>query len=375
MEWLRADGPDGDVVLSSRARLARNLAGTVFAHKASRGERQRVLDVCREAILGSGLASRVAWLDMQQCTPADRALLVERHLVSKQLARGRGGPSGSDPRAAALSLPGERLCVMVNEEDHLRVQVIRAGMSLGEALDGALEVDDRLQATLSFAYSPRFGFLTACPTNVGTGLRMSVMLHLPALRITGEIEKFKRAASDMNLAVRGFYGEGSEAVGDLYQVSNQTTLGKTESMIHRDLQDEIIPRFIAYERHSRAMLAGKRAVMLADTVFRSLGLLRHARLLNTDEAMQHLSHVRLGVITGLVRGPDLARVNALLLLIQPTHLQRSLGHDLDQDQRRRARATLLRARLKDAGGDDPGESLNPGDQNGGAGPGTSAGGG
>lgn len=367
-EWLRCAGASSDVVMSSRVRLARNLAGWRFGHKAGHGDRQKVLEVCRDRIAAAGLSGvgastspapatptappQIMWIDLRESPPIERQLLVERHLISKQHSKGKplpdlkaGDVETTDPRGVAIALPDERLSIMVNEEDHLRIQAVRGGLALAEAWADADRADDLLESQLDFAYSPRFGYLTCCPTNVGTGVRMSLMLHLPGLKLTGDIEKVKRAAGDMNLAVRGFYGEGSEAAGDFYQISNQTTLGKGEQAILNDLAGEIIPKIVEYERLARRNLLAKRGAALEDQVYRALGLLTHARLLTAEESMQMLSHARLGVVMGLVSDVDLASVNALMLLTQPAHLQRVMGTELDQEQRRNARAQLIRRRL------------------------------
>lgn len=348
VEWLRGEGGQSDVVLSSRVRLARNLAGFAFAPRAEEDQRQKVLDLARAAI-ASTVAGKVvdgdlAWVNIHETPAAERALLVERHLISKQLQRGRAAAIGEDPRGAAVSAGREQVSIMVNEEDHLRIQAVRSGLDLSGAWAHADAIDDALESVLDYAYSARLGFLTSCPTNVGTGMRMSVMLHLPALKMTGDIEKVKKAASDMGLAVRGFHGEGSEAVGDLYQVSNQTTLGKTEAMILSELHENIIPQVAEYERIARRALLGKRTPIVHDQVFRALGTLRHARLMKVEEAMQHLSMVRLGVVAGILEF-EMRDVNRLLLLVQPAHLQRCLGREMEQDARAEARATLLRSRL------------------------------
>ncbi len=359
-EWLRAEGESADVVLSSRVRLARNLAGHVFSSRATAAQRRETLDLCRAWILRAGLCERMVWIDLHEASALDRSLLMERHLISKQHRKGRpAGDSGEqDPRAVAFSVPDERLSIMVNEEDHLRIQGIRSGLSLSTVWKELDAIDDRVESGLDIAFHPRFGYLTACPTNVGTGLRMSVMLHLPGLRLLGEIDKVKRAASDMNLAVRGFFGEGSEAVGDLYQISNQTTLGKTEVQILEELQGEIISRIIGYERYARRELLAKRRAVLEDFVWRAWGLLTNARLLSTDESMQALSLLRLGTLLDVVRfgdrRPDLATIHSLMLLTHPAHLQRAAGRELDQEQRRLARAALVRQRL--AGQTPPGPS-------------------
>lgn len=392
--WLRSDGPHSDVVLSSRVRLARNLAGLPFVARASKADRQRVLDMVRPVVLDAAPSllpsspspsptpskqareeqpapasaapqnsPSVMWVDLHAAPPLERSLLVERHLISKQHQKGKGTTPNDDPRAVAIGVPDERLSIMVNEEDHLRIQQLHSGLALSEAWKHASMVDDAIEAGLDFAFSSRFGYLTACPTNVGTGVRMSVMLHLPGLRLTGEIDKVKRAAEGMNLAVRGFYGEGSEAVGDLFQISNQTTLGKSEPQILEELERAIIPRVIEYERISRRELLSKRRIALEDQIWRAWGCIANARLLTTEEAMQALSILRMGVAIGLVKlsrkglvegskpspgvseAMQLQLTNQLMLLAQPSHLQRAMGQELDQDQRRVVRAMMMRARL------------------------------
>jgi protein arginine kinase len=350
VSWLASYGKDPDVVISSRVRLARNLAGFPFLTRATREHRQAILERIRERMRTVQTEGRLLWVEVHQTPQADRTLMVERHLISKEHAK------GDEPRAVAISLPDEHVSVMVNEEDQLRLQCLRPGLQIAEAFAQINAVDDQLGGTndpnaahdpamLQYAFSPRFGFLTACPTNVGTGMRVSVMLHLPALRLTGEMEKVRRATKDMNLAVRGYYGEGSEATGELYQISNQTTLGKAESVIMRELEHEILPQVIDYERKARQLLLEKRRRLLEDTVFRAMGVLRNARLLSPEEALTMLSNVRLGVLTGLLTDVQVDTVNQLILLTQPAHLQRALGVEIDQATRREARADLVRERL------------------------------
>jgi protein arginine kinase len=338
-EWLRCDTPDGDVVLSSRIRYARNLAGFPFLSRAKREDRRQILNLARRTILDAGLAPQVMWIDLAEVPPLERSVLVERHLISAQHAK------GDEPRAVAVSSPDERLAIMINEEDHLRLQVIRAGFALSAAFEQINGIDDRLEERCDFAFSERFGYLTACPTNVGTGLRVSVMLHLPGLKLSGEIEKVRRAAKGMSLAVRGFYGEGSDAVGDFFQLSNQTTLGRSEEEILADFEHSIVPKVIEYERHARRSLLEKRRVILEDRVCRALGVLRHARLLKSAEALEALSYVRLGIVAGVITDVPLSAVHSLILLTQPAHLQRAAGRDMDQPQRRVERASLVRTVL------------------------------
>lgn len=340
-EWLRGVGPMSDIVISTRIRLARNLAGYPFLTRASAAQRQAIEKRLRDAILAAGIAPRMLYVDLQASPEIDRALLVERHLISRPHAAADGA------RGVAIG-EDESVAVMVNEEDHLRIQVLRSGFQLDEAWEQINAIDDRLEATLDMAFHPRFGYLTACPTNVGTGLRVSVMLHLPALKLTGEIEKVFRAAKDMHLAVRGLYGEGTEATGDFYQVSNQATLGKTEQEVIADFRTEVIPRLVDYEHQARRMLVNDRTLALDDKVFRSLGILRSARLLAGEETLFLLSHLRMGVNLGRVKGIDINTLNELFLLTQPAHLQKICGRRLDGDERRAARAEYVRQRLNGA---------------------------
>lgn len=337
-EWLRGTGPHSDVVISSRVRLARNVAGYPFLTQASASQQREIVDLCQRHLLESNLAPETLWIDLNESPELDRKLLVERHLISRQHGEGEA------PRGAAISTD-EAVAVMVNEEDHLRVQVLRSGMQLEEVYQRADQIDDRLEDRIPYAFSPRWGYLTACPTNVGTGIRVSVMLHLPALKLTGEIEKVQRAARDMHLAVRGFHGEGTEAVGDLYQLSNQTTLGRSEREILTDFQDEVIPRIIDYEHEARAALADRRSQLLDDRVCRAWGTLRHARLLGSEEALYLLSHVRLGASMARLQEVDLPTISELMLLTQPAHLQRIARRSMDGTERKAFRASFVRNRL------------------------------
>lgn len=366
--WLSGCGNHADVVISSRVRLARNVAGFPFPPRCTPPQKLTLLAACRERLANSAAVpagTAIAWADVHTLAPVERQLLLERHLISKEHAGIRretpaapnapGHPaaapgaiaadSANSPRGVAFTLPDEALSVMVNEEDHLRIQVVHAGLELAKCWEVIDRVDDALERSIDYAFHPRFGYLTTCPTNAGSGLRMSVMLHLPALRLCGEIDKVRRAATDMCLAVRGFYGEGSDHAGDLFQISNQTTLGKPESAVLADIQDGIIPRVIEYERTAREHLASKRRRQFEDAVFRALGLLRAARLLTPEEAIGQLSLVRLGVVTGLIKDLQEQAVTQLFLLTQPAHLQRLLGKTMDQQRRREARADLVRERL------------------------------
>ena len=333
-EWLKGSGNASDVVMSSRVRLARNIAGFPFTLQASRIDRAQILEVCKSRILGmqTQAPTRFMWVDLHKVQREDRDLLVERQLMSRQHARGKlaDGQGGLDePRGVAVLIPDERISIMVNEEDHIRLQTMKSGLALSACMQEANAYDDLIEDGIDYAYHPRFGYLTACPTNVGTGLRLSVMLHLPGLKMTGELDKVRRAARDMGLAVRGFYGEGSESPGEFYQISNQTTLGKSDEMLLREMEEDIIPKVVGYERTARQSMLNKRRDVLEDQAWRALGTLRYARAMKTEESMQLLSMVRFGIITGIITDIDIAQVHTLLLSSQPMHLQRALPDALE----------------------------------------------
>ncbi len=343
-EWLRGSGPMSDVVISSRIRLARNVSGFNFLSKCTRSQRQALEKKVRDTILSPALAGpvghtgQVLYVDLDAAPEIDRTLLVERHLISKPHAAAEG--------ARGVAVGGdETVSIMVNEEDHLRIQVLRSGLQLEETWQQINAIDDALEAKLDFAFHPRFGYLTACPTNVGTGIRVSVMLHLPALKLTGEIEKVFRTAKDIKLAVRGLYGEGTEATGDFYQISNQTTLGKSEDEIIDDFKKTVIPKIIEYEHLARRTLVNDRTLALDDKVQRALGILRSARLIASEETLFLLSHLRMGVNLNRVKGIDVRTLNELFLMTQPAHLQRLHGKKLEGDARRAVRAEYIRQRL------------------------------
>jgi len=340
-EWLRGVGPMHDVVISSRIRLARNLAGVPFLSRCGTDQQREIEQRLREKILQAGISQETFYVDVDAAGELDRQLLVERQLVSRQHA------DADHPRGVAVT-GDETAAIMVNEEDHLRMQTLRSGLQLQEAMRDVQHMDDLLEKHLDYAYHGQFGYLTACPTNVGTGMRVSVMLHLPALKMTGEIEKVFRAARDMRLAVRGLYGEGTEATGDFFQVSNQTTLGKTEEQIVEEFLSQTIPEFIEYERRARGALLNRRRLAIDDKVNRAYAVLRAVRLISSDETMYLLSILRMGVNLERISSVDLRAINELFLLTQPAHLQKIHKREMTPEQRAEARGNLIRARL---GGD------------------------
>jgi protein arginine kinase len=340
-EWLRATGPESDIVISSRVRLARNLAAFPFTNRASAYQKAEIEGMLRDRVAKLELDPRLDYVNVPGLSPLDRQFLVERQLISRELASAEG------PRGVAVG-PRETVSLMINEEDHLRLQVMRSGFALDEAWQDIDRVDDLLEQRVSYAFSEEFGYLTACPTNVGTGMRSSVMLHLPALVWTKQIEKVFRALQKINLAVRGLYGEGSRASGDFYQISNQVTLGKSETGILAEIR-EVIPQIITYERQARTALLRESRQALQDRVSRAYGTLCSATMMTAEETMDLLSSVRLGVNLSLLDDITIATVNELFIHTQPAHLQKLMGALLDGEERNAARARYLRTRLREAG--------------------------
>lgn len=344
--WIETGGAESDVVVSSRARLARNLSGFPFVNQASGEQCREILRLVKSLELAD---HPMQWLDVAELQDTERQLLVERHLVSRNFV------DADTPRGVFIG-DGDRLSVMVNEEDHLRMQVLLPGCELEEAWRRASAVDRKLEQHVELAVHPRWGYLTACPTNVGTAIRFSVMVHLPALRMTNEIERLRRAANALDLAVRGFYGEGSESTGDFYQLSNQITLGVSDAELLENFISTVVPRIVEYERMARRLLLDRNRIQLEDRVHRSVGLLRSARLLGVEETMKHLSRVRLGVSMGLLEGLTLPAIQRLFLDVQPGHLK-AIDNDpsnrespgtsdaLDDEAIRVRRAELVRKAL------------------------------
>lgn len=343
-EWLRGTGPESDIVISSRIRLARNLAAFLFTNRASAHQKAEIEAQVRERISKLEIDPPLTYLHIPTLTPLDRQFLVERQLISRELANAEG------PRGVAVSAQ-ETISIMVNEEDHLRLQVMRSGFTLDEAWQDIDRLDNLLEQRVSYAFSEEFGYLTACPTNVGTGMRASVMLHLPGLVLTKQIEKVFRALQKINLAVRGLYGEGSRASGEFYQISNQVTLGKSEPAILGEIR-EVVPNIIMYEREARKTLTKESRQALQDKISRAFGTLQHATMMTSEETMDLLSSVRLGINLGMLEDKHITipTVNELFIHTQPAHLQKLMGTLLDGEERNSARARYLRNRLENGAG-------------------------
>ncbi len=336
--WLGGNGPHADVVISSRIRLARNVAQRPFLSTASPSQRRDIYETLSAEVARLYPLNTTLFIDVDKATPLDRQLLVERHLISHHHAvcEGSRGVSISRDESAAL---------MINEEDHLRMQVLSDGLQLEQLWTKVNTIDDKLSDRIPFAFDKQLGYLTACPTNVGTGIRVSVMMHLPALKWTKEIERVERAARDMRLAVRGQYGEGTDVVGDLYQISNQSTLGVSEEEIVEVFSHKIIPRIVDYEYAARETLIKHNQAQFEDKVWRAYGLLANARCISTQETQTLLSPIRMAIHMKQFNVIDIQTLNEIFLHTQSAHLQKRAGTTMNGSERATARANYIRKKM------------------------------
>lgn len=336
-EWLRATGPESDIVMSSRIRLARNLAQFPFPARADDTARAEIEELLHGLIEHRPAGKKLNYIPVSTLESLDRQMLVERQLISREHSetQGRRGVGISDE---------ENVSLMVNEEDHLRMQVLHSGFALDECWAEIDKIDDAIEAEVTYAFSERLGYLTACPTNCGTGIRVSVLLHLPALVATKEIQKVFQALQKIGLAVRGLYGEGSQAMGDFYQISNQVTLGKSEAQLIKTIQD-VVPNILGYERRVRTALVKENRQGLHDQVSRAYGILQTAQTISSEETMHLLSSVRMGINMGLIDDLEIPLVNELFIHTQPAHLQKIRHAKLESAERNIARAAYIRQRL------------------------------
>jgi protein arginine kinase len=337
-EWLKGTGPSSDIVMSSRTRLARNLDKVPFSNWANKKQLEDILAQVKAASQEVGYLKNSMFLRLKDLSEVDRVFLVERHLMSPEHAR--------DVEYKALIVDSkEMLSIMINEEDHLRIQILQSGLNLRECWNIVNEIDTELSKRLQFAYSAKWGYLTACPTNTGTGLRSSVMIHLPALVFAGQIGKVLQAIAKLGLNVRGLYGEGTEATGNVFQVSNQVAMGIPEEDIIDNIE-RIVNQLIAREDATRKNIIAKNKNALVDRISRAYGTLKSAHIITSSETIALLSAIRLGVDLGLVKNIDRRMVNELFILTQPAHLQKLEGRLLDSNERDIKRADLIRKKLK-----------------------------
>lgn len=346
VRWLDASGTHSDIVISTRMRLARNVAGYAFTARAREAERLRMLAQVRDALPGVPSLQGSVLLRLDELSGVERQLLHERHLVSKELA---GLDSQHPLRSGAAVFLGEDAGLLVNEEDHLRLQALRSGFAVPSAFEAVQRLDRELGARVPYAFHREFGFLTACPTNVGTGLRASVLIHLPGLVLTKEIKKVLTGLQQMGLTYRGLYGEGSEVVGNFFQLSNQTTLGRSEEEL-QDLLTKVVKHVIEREEEARRVLVREAGYIIEDKLWRAYGTLRYARSLTFEEAMNFLSGVRLAVGLKLISGLSVYTLNKLLIFAQSAHLQHQEGKVLTDSEANLIRARYVRQALVSEGG-------------------------
>ena len=336
-EWLKGTGPNADIVISSRIRLARNLDKFAFPQRANNKQGEEVLNAIEEKIKKLDYLKGVTIFRLLEMDSVDKQFLVERHLMSLEHAQ------KSDSKAVAIE-EEEVASVMINEEDHIRMQVMQSGFNLFEAWNIANKIDDSLSKELGIAFSPEWGYLTACPTNTGTGMRGSVMLHLPALVMTRQIDRVLAAIAKLSFTTRGLYGEGTQASGNFFQVSNQVSLGHAEEEVIENING-LIRQIIEQENQAREVLLSRNKPVLEDRINRSMGILRSARIISSQETIELLSMVRLGNDMGIIKDIDRRRINELFILTQPAHLQKMDKKKLSSVERDIKRAELIRNKL------------------------------
>lgn len=337
-DWMAGGASEQSAVITSRIRLARNLRGHSFPGWAKKGERAEALEILRPAVEGLPAMKDAFSRELGELSSVQKQVLVERHLISREHAA-RGDGSG------AVIERRQSFSIMLNEEDHLRMQSIRSGLKLTEAYKALSELDSMLEQKVDYAFDPTLGYLTTCPTNLGTGLRASAMLHLPALVLSDQIGPVLQAVNKIGLAVRGLYGEGTESLGNLYQISNQSTLGESEETIINRLE-RVISQVATHEENARAKLMEDDPDMVADKIGRAYGVLRHAHIIDSKEALNHLSLLRLGGNIGFFPAESVNLCDTLLMDIQQAHLQLHAGTKLSPEARDSIRAEIVRSRLQ-----------------------------
>lgn len=339
MEEKIINSNGSEIAISSRVRLARNIACIPFPGRMDDGQGDAVMSKVWDSISGSSeaVANKLDFYYIGKMDPVDRQILVEKHLISPNLGESKG-------KSAVIISRDEKISIMINEEDHLRIQCIFPGMQLDSAWQLCNKLDVLFEEKIDFAYDRKLGYLTCCPTNVGTGIRASVMLHLPALSMTGYIGNILDACGKLGIAVRGIYGENSEASGNMFQISNQVSLGQTEEEIVTSVNN-IALQIIEQEKMLRKELYNQNPYRFEDRIFRSLGLLSNARIMTSEESLKLLSDVRLGVDMGIICGINIETLNEMMLVIQPAYIQKLAGKTLSPDERDIRRAELIRSRM------------------------------
>ncbi len=331
-KWLDGDGLEKDIVISSRVRLARNIEDNTLPEQMNSQAGKKVVEMVKKS-----LNDDFVLYNIEDLSDRERNIFVENHLISPDLLK--------KPQISSFLLrDDEKVTVMINEEDHIRIQVLLPGLNLDESFKICNEVDDIIEESLDYSFDEKFGYLTSCPTNVGTGLRASVMVHLPALVLTGHINGILQAVTQLGLAVRGIYGEGSGSLGNIFQISNQITLGESEEEIISKIKG-IVKQIISRERQSRKLLLNTKRIATEDKIYRSLGVLQNSRIISSKESMNLLSDVRLGVGMGILEDIDINALDNLIIEIQPANIEKGSEQELNVTQRDIKRAELLRRNL------------------------------
>ena len=337
MNWYLESGKESDVIVSSRIRLARNLSNLPFKVKMSKEDINKLLEKVK--FITPSLGYGLKYLKIKDMDDITKMSLVEKHILSPEIALNK------EQDGAILINDEENICIMINEEDHIRLQVFTSGLDLQNTLNLAIEIDEKLNEILGFSASEKYGFLTACPTNVGTGLRASVMVHLPALKITGNLSRLLHIVNSFGMTIRGAYGEDSKAKSDIYQISNNQTLGITEKEIVTNLEN-ITKKVMEQERLARKYLA-KNSDDLEDKVYRSFGILTNARKLTSEETDNLLSDIKLGTDLGIIEELSDNKVKELMLYTKPANLQKRIGKLLDANERDKNRAEVIKQIIND----------------------------
>lgn len=337
-EWLKGTGPNSNIVISSRIRLARNLDKLAFPHWANKKQSEEALKSIAEAIAKVNYLKNTATFRLTDLDSVDKQFLIERHLMSYEHAQ--------KTNSKAVVIDSEEIvAIMINEEDHIRCQVMQSGFNLFECYNIINRIDDGLSKELSFAYLLDWGYLTACPTNTGTGMRGSVMLHLPALVMTRQIDRVLAAISKLSFTTRGLYGEGTQATGNFFQISNQVSLGHSEDELINNINN-LIRQIIDQENQARETMFSRNKGILEDRIHRSFGILKSAHIISSQETTELLSMVRLGLDLGMLKDIDRRSINELFIITQPAHLQKIEGKKLSTQERDIKRAEIIRSRLK-----------------------------
>lgn len=338
-EWMKGEGPESDIVISSRVRLARNLKTQPFPLLATESQAEEIVNEVNKVLENEDIRDigKFELLKLDSLSDLEKRVLVEKHIISHNLA--------NESRKGAVALSeNESISIMINEEDHLRIQCLYPGLQIYNAWNTANNIDDIFEKKLEYAFDEKRGYLTSCPTNVGTGIRASVMLHLPALVLTGQINRIISAITQVGLTVRGIYGEGSDALGNLFQISNQITLGQSEEDIIENLHG-VVKQIIEHERNARKSLIQEKKVQIEDRVNRALGILSYAKIIDSKEATQRLSDLRLGIDLDMIKNVSSNVLNELMVMTQPGFLQQITGHSLTPEERDVRRASIIRERL------------------------------